>query len=180
MKTNHILPFLLFIIVLASCKKDDPVIPNEEELITTLIYTLTPDGGGNSVVLKFVDLDGDGGNPPIITSDPLASTTSYTGTVELLNELVSPPGNITEEVIEEGEAHQLFYNVSDTGLQIGFNDSDINGDPIGVETTVLTQQASVGTLTIVLRHFPKKPNDGTAEDAGGETDIQVTFDMIVQ
>ena len=31
-----------------SCNQDDPIIPNEDELITTVIYTLTPVGGGDA------------------------------------------------------------------------------------------------------------------------------------
>ena len=53
---------LVILSVLASCKKEknDPIIPNEEEVITTLNYTLTPTGGGTAIVLSFQDLDGDG------------------------------------------------------------------------------------------------------------------------
>ena len=47
---------LLFI----TCDKNDPVIPVEPELITTVHYTLTPTGGGTSITLSFQDLDGDG------------------------------------------------------------------------------------------------------------------------
>lgn len=46
--TNHhffIAMVLTAIFFLTACEKDDPVIPNEEELITTLTYTLTPSGG---------------------------------------------------------------------------------------------------------------------------------------
>ena len=41
-----------------------------------------------------------------------------------------------------------------------------------------TGEASSGTLTLTLRHEPNKPNSGLA-DAGGETDIEVTFDVAV-
>jgi hypothetical protein len=44
-----------------ACKSDDPEPVNEEELITTLIYELTPADGGSSVTFSFTDLDGDGG-----------------------------------------------------------------------------------------------------------------------
>lgn len=38
--------------------------------------------------------------------------------------------------------------------------------------------ASSGGLTFTLRHEPNKPNTGL-ENAGGETDIEVTFDIVV-
>ena len=43
---------LFSILFFTACEKDDPDVPNEEELITTLIYTLTPDGGGNAVEFR--------------------------------------------------------------------------------------------------------------------------------
>ena len=83
-------------LALSSCKPDEvPVIPNEEEVITTLNYTLTPNTGGTAIVLSFQDLDGDGGNAPIITGGTLESNKTYTGELVLLNEQESPSGNIT-------------------------------------------------------------------------------------
>ena len=48
---------LLCILVFSACEKDDPVIPNGEELITTLNYTLSPSDGGTAITLSFEDLD---------------------------------------------------------------------------------------------------------------------------
>ena len=56
MKINYFL-FLALPLLLTSCDKDDPVIPNEEELITTVNYTLTSSDGQDVVLLSFVDLD---------------------------------------------------------------------------------------------------------------------------
>ncbi len=60
--------------VTTSCNDDDPPIDNEEEVITTLTYILTP-ASGQAVTLSFVDLDGDGGNPPVITGGTLDTNT---------------------------------------------------------------------------------------------------------
>ena len=103
-------------LLFTGCKKDDPVIPNEEEVITTLNYTLIPSDGGTPVVLSFQDLDGDGGDPPVITGGTLAMNTTYNGSLELLNETETPPGDITEEVEEEADEHQFFFQ----GLYILF------------------------------------------------------------
>ena len=66
----------------SSCKKDDPVtpvIPNEEEVITTLIYTLTDTADAtNTITLRYRDLDGDGSNAPIISSGTLNDSSVYT------------------------------------------------------------------------------------------------------
>ena len=81
-----------------NCKKElaDPVIPNEEELITTLTYTLISTDHSDTATFSFSDLDGPGGDAPIITADPLQSNLMYDGTITLLNEQENPPENITE------------------------------------------------------------------------------------
>jgi hypothetical protein len=166
---------------LLSCEKADPVIPNEEELITTMIYTMTPASGGDAVTFVFRDLDGEGGNPPEVTTEALAINTTYNGVIQLLNELETPPFNISNEVEQEGDSHQLFYNLE--GLieaTIGYEDEDINGNPIGLKTSVSTMNGSKGSLTIILRHEPQKPNNGSPTDAGGETDIEVTFEIRIE
>jgi len=175
---------LVAILGLSSCSKDDPIIPNEEEVITTLEYTLTPNGGGTTVVLSFMDLDGDGGNAPIITGGTLDANKTYTGTLVLLNEQESPAGDITAEIQEEDEEHQFFFQTNIAGLTVAYNDQDANGNPLGLQSTITTTDVGNGTLTVILRHEPNKSAGGVASgditNAGGETDIEVTFDVTVQ
>ncbi len=175
----------LFVVILSSCGSDDPEIPNEEELITTLEFTLTPEGGGSSVVFSFTDLDGDGGDAPVIVNGTLEDSTSYTGTLVLLNETEDPAEDITEEVEEEDAEHQFFFTVSSgLNLEVTYDDMDDNGNPVGIASIVETLEASSGTLTILLRHEPDKDAEGVADgdpsNAGGETDIQVTFDVTIE
>lgn len=175
--------FFLIAVAISSCDKD-PEIPNEEELITTLTYTLTPVAGGDTVMLIFKDLDGEGGEAPTITSEPLQSNTTYIGGVVLLNESEDTVEDITEEVKEEDKDHQFFYTSTTEGVSISYNDSDADGNPIGLKTTLTTGSAGSGSLTIVLRHEPNKSaegvSDGNIANAGGETDIEVTFSLDVQ
>lgn len=177
---------LLAGIGLTSCNTDDPDIPNEEELITTLIYTLTPDGGGAPVEFRFEDLDGDGGNSPVITNGTLTSNTNYTGVIILANDIENPSVIISEEVQAEAEDHQFFYQFSNMSFSGGFDyaDADVNGNPIGLQTTFATGTPLTSTLTITLRHEPDKAasgvSDGDITNAGGETDIEVIFDVTVQ
>ena len=179
--TKSILLVFILSIGFFSCNDDDPTIPNEEELITTIIYTLSPVAGGDDVVFSFKDLDGDGSGVPVIEEGKLAANTSYTGSIEFLNEQKTPVEDITDEVIDEGDEHQVFYIKTGTyNATFDYDDQDINGNPLGIATTLETGTASTGTLTIILRHEPKKPNNGTLADAGGETDVQVTFDIIIQ
>lgn len=186
MKLQHPIQllFILAILVFVSCEKDDPIIPNEEEVITTLTYTLVADGTGDTVTLRFEDLDGDGGDSPIITGGTLAANQTYTGTITLLNEQESPAEDITAEVKEEDEEHQFFFQTTINGLTVGYADQDENSNPIGIITSVTTGDADTGSITIILRHEPNKDAtnvaDGDISNAGGETDIEVTFPVEVQ
>ncbi|NND80071.1 MAG: type 1 periplasmic binding fold superfamily protein [Maribacter sp.] len=177
--TTIALATLLF----TACSSDDdtPEPVNEEEVITTLTVTLTPNGGGTPITLQTRDLDGDGPNAPVVTvSDNLAMGITYNGTIVLLNETENPAGNITDEVEGEAEEHQFFYTISG-GLDAttAYTNVDSDGNPLGTEFTLTTGAASSGTITFTLRHEPTKPNTGLS-DAGGETDIAATFDVTVQ
>lgn len=184
MKANKYIAFL-FVggLLLSSCSSDDdnPAPVNEEEVITTLTVTLTPEDDSPVVTLESRDLDGDGPNPPVISvSGPLAGNTTYTGSIELLNETVSPPEDITEEVAEEADEHQFFFSSTGAISSISYLDEDGGGNPLGLEFSLSTLTAGPTTLLITLRHEPKKPNDGTLADAGGETDLAQTFSLLVQ
>lgn len=180
---------LAFAIVLVSsfisCNEDDdaPRIINEEELITTVEYTLVNDAdASNVVVFNSEDSDGpDGPNPPNnIVTGMIQSGATYTGSVLFLNKTEFPAEDITEEVQEEDEDHEVFYLSPLTGLQIDKLDRDPNGNPLGLRTSFTASAAGMSNLTIVLRHLPNKPNDGTLTNAGGDTDTEVTFTFTVQ
>ena len=164
-----------------ACSDDDDLDLDEgteEELITTVKYTLT--NGNNIVTLTFSDPDGEGGNDGTYSvSGQLDENLTYTGLIELLNETESPAEDITEEVKEEADEHEFFYTSDVSGLTITKTDTDGNGNPLGVETSLTTVGAGSGTLTIVLKHEPTKPNDGSSSSAGGSTDVEITFDVTI-
>jgi hypothetical protein len=185
MNTLKFLTSLVFVsIFFVSCSNDDdsPEIVNEEEVITTMTITLTPVGGGEDVILQTKDLDGDGGNDPIITPTQatLIAGKTYNGSIVLLNETEEPAENITEEVEEEDDEHQFFYTISgDLDVNTAYANFDGNGDPLGTEFTIIANSASTGSINFTLRHEPTKPNNGLV-DAGGSTDISTTFSLEVQ
>lgn len=185
MKTIKILSMLALTgILFTGCSDDDDATPeevNEEETITTMTVTLVPNGGGDTITLTSRDLDGDGPNAPEVTiSGSLAPSTAYGGTIVLLNETETPAENITEEVAEEDEEHQFFFEITGAIGTVAYADQDGNGNPVGILFTLQTNTAGSGTITITLRHEPNKPNDGTLADAGGETDIAQAFSVTVQ
>ena len=170
-------------IALSSCEKD-PQIPNEEELITTVTYTLMPVNGGETVFFSFRDLDGDGGQSPVVITGRPKAHTVYNAVVGLYNESVSPVDTITNEVLEEALEHQFFYTFSDLNTSYIYTDLDSENHPIGITTRVTTGEPGDGLLTIILRHLPDKSGTGVSQgdisNAGGETDIEVSFAVIIE
>ena len=73
----------LFTLLFVACSSDDDAAPepvNEEEVITTMIVTLS--NGPDQVVLTFQDLDGDGPDAETLTvSGALTANTTYDGAI---------------------------------------------------------------------------------------------------
>ncbi|WP_348668036.1 type 1 periplasmic binding fold superfamily protein [uncultured Polaribacter sp.] len=173
-------------IFLACSNNDDlPEVINEEELITTVSATLIPQNGGETILLKSIDLDGgDGPNAPVISvSGNLTSDTNYAVTLEILNETEDPAENITLEILEEDEAHQFFYSFTNSLATTTYKDQDANGNPVGVVFDLVTGTAATGNFNITLKHEPNKEaanvSSGDITNASGETDVQVTFNLTV-
>lgn len=167
------------LVLLSSCS-EDPKPVNEDELITTLIVDLTPNGGGDAIQLKFYDEDGDGAIDPVITPTTamLASGQVYQAVLTLKNESETPAEDVTLEIEEEKEDHLFCFSASGTDVTIGYADEDDNGYPIGLHSTWTAGDAgSKGTVKITLRHQPGI-KDGTCPGAG-DTDVEVTFDVQV-
>ena len=65
-----------------------------------------------------------------------------------------------------------------------YTDLDTENHPIGIMTRVTTGEPSEGLVTIILRHLPDKfasgVSDGDISNAGGETDIEVSFLVIIE
>ena len=177
------LSLFAFSLVIFSCSSDDnnpPAPIDEEEVITTMNVTLIS-AGNTTVTLQSQDLDGDGPNAPEITiSGSLAANASYLGSIELLNETETPAENVTEEVEAEDDEHQFFFSTSGAVTGTTYSDQDGDGNPLGLSFELTTGEAGSGTLQVTLRHEPKKPNDGTLGDAGGETDIAQSFNVTVE
>ena len=174
----------LMLFISCSDDPDDPVIENEQEVMTTFTYTLTPAEGGSAVVLNYRDLDADGPEEPTITNGTLSAETIYTGSITILNETESPAENVTEEVEEEDKDHQFFFETTVTGLTVEYTDFDGDGNPVGLSTFLTTGAAGSGNLTVTLKHEPDKSASGVADgdmtNAGGETDISVTWAITVE
>jgi hypothetical protein len=180
MKKIQILAIALLAI---SCNDEDaPQLINEEEVITTVEVSLTNLADPtNLVVLKSVDNDGDGPNEPVFTvTGTILANTNYLGATRFLDETESPVDDITLEVQGESLEHEVFYLTTVAGLTVIKTDTDTAGNPLGLRFDLATGAAGSGTITVILKHEPLKPNDNTPTGAGGETDVQVTFNVTVQ
>lgn len=182
---------LLGALLVTGCKKDDPdpATPtppvNEEEVFTTVILKFTnAEPGVNEVfTLRYTDLDGDGGQQPVLQMDTIKTQRFYNLSLEFWNESVSPAVNLTGQIQAEGTEHQIFFQNDVPTLVVNYNDQDASGLPIGVINTAQTGNASTGTLRVTLRHGPDKNAQGVADgniaNAGGETDVEVEYPVIV-
>jgi hypothetical protein len=201
---------LVGMLALSGCPEDgDDGEHNESEVITTVRLTFTPQGGGEPVVASFRDPDGDGGMSGSAEPISLVSGTTYELAVEFLSELEDPPEDITAEIQEESEEHQVFVlgsavegpaTPANAGavLQHAYADaeSDYGGTvgadlPVGLANEIVARAAGSGQLTVMLRHLPElngQPQKvaGLAERlAGGEplpgeVDSEVEFEVTVQ
>lgn len=175
------------LLVFTSCSDDDndpdnlPGSINEEEVITTMTIVLTDDSNdANTVTLTSKDID-DGNGPVLEVLGTLTANTTYTGRITLSNETEDPAEDMTKEVKEEDEDHQLFYTAVGEGFDVTFEytDADADNNPIGLEFKLMTTDPGTGTLTFILIHEPNKSaegvKDGDITNAGGETDYEATF-----
>jgi hypothetical protein len=176
---------------------------NENEVITSVVLAFTPTGtgGGLPATFTFNDPDGDGGAAPTIDTIDLTYGVTYNATVKLENRLETPAEDITVEVADESDQHQIFFTgtgvsgpASDqprAALVHAYADVDANGLPIGLANSFMVR-GGIGNLTVTLRHLPPVNDQPTKTAAaattvkdsgfatlGGSTDAMVTFPVTI-
>ncbi len=177
-KSSKLFLFLLLSATLiVGCDSDDPDDegPGEEELITTVTVTLTPNGGGQNVTAVANDPDGDGAAFTIGDINLTAGTT-YTGSITISDDINGE--DITEEIEEEDDEHQLWYTASGGAadrVTVTINDMDGNGLPLGLDFTLEVSAGAdaSGTMNIVLSHYDEGPKDGVTRS--DESDFDLNF-----
>ena len=194
------LPLLTLLAACGDVKDPDEV--NAEEVITTVVLDFTPASGGAVQSFSWADPENDGS--PVIDAISLSDAEDYTLAVSFLNELEEPAEDITVEVNEESDQHQLFFtgpavdgpatgDNADAVISQDYDDTDANGFPVGLESAIGTLMTGSGVLTVTLRHLP--PENDTAVKTGtlaedvasggfdtlpGSTDASVDFDVTVE
>jgi hypothetical protein len=176
--------------LLTGCNDDDPDPANENELITTLTLSLQKiqqDGVAietEPVLFSWRDADGPGPGVPVVDDVILDANATYEMVITVLDESKTPAEDISDEIRDEDEDHQFFFLTSGIEATIQYDDADGNGNPVGLKNLLETGAAGVGSLDIILRHEPNKEaagvSDGNPANAGGETDIEVSFSVTIQ
>lgn len=185
--------------VFSACDDDnDPVKENAEEAITKVILTFTP-AQGSPVVVTATDPDGVGIQDVVADDEiTLSANQTYELSIQLLNELAdenAPEYNVTEEVREEGDEHMFFFgwtnevfsaptgngNIDNRGDDVNYSDEDDNGLPLGLKTSwTATAAPAEGTFTLLLKHQPDNAKSESSTSSDGETDLNLTFDIVIE
>ncbi len=189
------LPLLAGLLLLTACDSNDPDEDEgagEEEVITLVRMTLTPQSGGAAITAD-ANFDEAGVLQNAATLN-LVSGTTYDVSVDLQNTLETPPESITAEIEEESLVHRFFYTpeggVSDN-IVVSNLSLDTNGDPLGLtfRLAVTGGSGDSGTFRVKLRHYEEdanlpadKQNDtATAAERAGvvENDVDFTFPVTI-
>ncbi|MCX8050510.1 MAG: hypothetical protein N3B17_01260 [Chlorobi bacterium] len=143
-------------------------------------FTLRLTSDRDTVVANWSDLDGPGGQAPVIDTIALRPG-EYSGTLSIMT---TSGDSLTPTIRAQATEHQLFYTVSGTTagvVTITITDRDSRGMPLGLDTRwqVGTVQAPLsGTVNIKLYHYEPNKKDGASPSP--ETDADITFPLRVQ
>tara|TARA_B110000046_G_C13015609_1_gene408550 strand:+ start:1345 stop:1962 length:618 start_codon:yes stop_codon:yes gene_type:complete len=199
MKNYGFIAMLLAAVAVTSCKKDDevPEEENELEVITDvkLVFTNTTDAA-DIVEARAQDPDGAGVEELAILDEiNLDTSKTYRLTFEVFNNLDSPGEDIGAEILEEDEEHQIFFGFSNNAFAnplgngnidtesdpLNYNDSDANGNAVGLSTNWTTPSTQLigGNFRVRLQHQPdvKTASSGSND---GDTDFDLSFVLNIQ
>lgn len=190
-KNIHVkLLFIAAIAIFTSCEKDEPKPTHEEEVITTLKIEVTNQGDNTKKTYEFKvehdhsnDSSSQGGEHQHVEIK-LASDTTYKFELTFLNE--SDSNNVedaTEEIVEEKDEHQIFFELADSSITVTAASDDIkdsSNNPIHLKTIWETTSAKVVDVKAYLIHEPTSKTGTKRADFGGATDVEIEFEAHVE
>ncbi|GMQ23581.1 hypothetical protein Aoki45_02630 [Algoriphagus sp. oki45] len=197
MKNYTKLPLYLFAALgfaFASCESEDPVEENDGEVITDVTLTFQEIDASNNPVgspFSFTASDPEGievGATPTIETVTITRGKMYLMTIEVFNSIENE--DITEEIEEEADEHQFYFlgsAIDNNILSISY--ADEGGIALGLQNMVNVSSspgANNAQMRVVLRHdldknFPgaTNPNFANFVQAGGESDLDITFPVVI-
>jgi hypothetical protein len=180
------LSILVAVILFTACKKDDHLHPHDDnELITRVELKFTDAATKTTLTYTFQDKDADPKTAPEkFDKIVLNKGVTYTMSVGVFDDTKSPAKDITEEINEESDSHLFVFKTNPASLlAVSILDKDKNGLPIGLSSSAKTSAtAGTGKLNVLLKHQPvlNGAKVKTGQEAGGSTDIDLTFDIEVK
>lgn len=164
---------------LNACDKDDDEDePNDEEVITTVRMIYTIPGTTGVTTATWEDLDGPGGNNPVIDTIKLATNKTYNAAVLVLDRTKTPVDTISYEILEEDDEHRFYYEIfAGSNINVSNLNKDKNGVTLGVTSTWTTLGAATGSARITLRHYDEggKAESDPVNSSKSATDIECVF-----
>lgn len=171
-----------------SCKKDDPPVPDEQEVITTLKMhvTNTAEGFDKTFIYKVENgFDNPSTGTIQIDTVKLKSGITYSVELQVLNEREDPAEDITKEILEESDEHLFVigHNAS-AGLAevtIANGNKDSKGLPLNQTFELTAGTTAKGQLDVVLLHHPVEKSGLTIDNiAGSETDLYAKYPLVIE
>ena len=196
--TNSLLIISAFLLVI-SCDKGEPVVVHEHEVFTRVVLEVKKDGETNFKKYTFEveghddhghddhgdDDHGDDDHGDEHTEVELDTNSTYHVGIFFYND--SDPDNIedvTLEIIEEADVHQIFYEMTEiSGFSIAAASDDIkdsNGNPLFLKTNWTTTSETSGDVVAYLIHEATSKTGSTRADFGGATDVEIEFEVHVE
>lgn len=166
---------VLAISLVYSCSKDDPDAVNQQEYISNVVLKVQSSDGSS----QTVDWDISEQNTQSIN---LKANSDYKVEVSFLNN--SDPSDIddvTLEVIEEADEHQVFYEFASVSVNVtsANDDTKVGSRGVLIKSVWNASASGSGTARVYLIHQPTNFNATTREGMGGFNDVSIDIPITI-
>ena len=155
---------------------------HDHEVITRIVLDFTDSTGGTQQV-SWSDPENEGN--PIVDDILLIDAETYDVQVSFWNDLSDPVEEISPEIVDEADEHQVF-TMAPSFVDVAIIDTDLNGLDLGLEQEWSTTGTGSDTLTLGLRHMPLedgvsvKTADLDIDNLPGAWDVNIDFSITVE
>ena len=174
-KFSQVKILFLAIILTYSCSKEDPDGINEQEYISNVLMTIESADGTS----QTVDWDLSEMNSQTIN---LKVNTDHNVGLRFINS--SDPTDVDEitlEIIDEADEHQVFFEFADVSVNVTSASNDTKVGSRGVLLNSVWNASSTGTglVRVYLIHQPTNFNATTREGFGGYNDVSIDIPVSI-